>query len=63
MFEKEAEEFVLLHTHYEVAQRNDGSEYAKSVINVTIQEAFQKGAEFGYNKAKELKIEKQCKKI
>lgn len=36
MFEKEAEEYKLLHTHYEVAKREDGSEYAKSVINVTI---------------------------
>lgn len=53
MFEKEAEEFKRLHTYYEVAKREDGSDYAKSVINVTIQEAFQKGAEFGYNKANE----------
>ena len=53
MFEKEAEEYKLLHTHYEAAKRNDGSEYAKSVINVTIQEAFQQGAEFGYDKANE----------
>ena len=51
MFEKEAEEYKLLHTHYEVAKRENGVEYAKSVENVTIQEAFQKGAEFGYNKA------------
>lgn len=53
MFEKEAEEYKLLHTHYEVAKREGGSEYAKSVINVTIQEAFRQGAEFGYNKANE----------
>lgn len=36
MFEEEAEEYKLLHTHYEVAKREDGAEYAKSVINVTI---------------------------
>lgn len=53
MFEKEAEEYKLSHSHYEVAKRENGAEYAKSVENVTIQEAFQKGAEFGYNKANE----------
>ena len=53
MFEKEAEEYKLSHSYYEVAKRENGAEYAKSVENVTIQEAFQKGAEFGYNKANE----------
>lgn len=53
MFEKEAEEYKLSHSHYEVAKRENGAEYAKSVENVTIQEAFQHGAEFGYNKANE----------
>lgn len=53
MFEKEAEEYERLHTHYEVAKRENGAEYAKCVENRTIQEAFQQGAEFGYNKAKE----------
>ena len=53
MFEKEAEEYKLLHTHYEVAKRENGAEYAKRVENVTIQEAFREGAEFGYNKANE----------
>ena len=53
MFEKKAEEYKLLHTHYEVAKRENGAEYAKSVENVTIQEAFREGAESGYNKANE----------
>lgn len=53
MFEKEAEEYKLLHTHYEVAKRENDAEYAKRVENVTIQEAFQQGAEFGYNKTNE----------
>lgn len=53
MFEKEAEEYKLLHSYYELAKREDGTDYAKCVVNVTIQEAFQKGAEFGYNKALE----------
>lgn len=53
MFDKEAEEYKLQYSHYEVAKREDGTDYAKCVVNVTIQEAFQKGAEFGYNKANE----------
>ena len=53
MFEKKAEEYKLLHTHYEVAKRENGAEYAKSVENVTIQEAFREGTEYGYNKANE----------
>lgn len=40
MFEKEAEEYKLSHSYYEVAKRENGAEYAKSVENVTIQEAF-----------------------
>lgn len=56
MFEKEAEEYKLSHSHYEVAKRENGAEYAKSVENVTIQEAFQQGAEFGYNKAKKERV-------
>lgn len=53
MFEKKAEEYKLLHTHYEVAKRENGAEYAKRVENVTIQQAFREGAGFGYNKALE----------
>ena len=51
MFEKEAGEYKLSHTHYEAAKRENGAEYAKSVIDVNIQEAFRQGAEFGYNEA------------
>ena len=29
MFEKEAEEYKRLHTHYEVAKRENGAEYVK----------------------------------
>ena len=45
--EEMAEEYVHNHTHYEVAKREDGTEYAKEVSSVTIKEAFLAGLEAG----------------
>lgn len=41
MTDKEmAEEYVHNHVHYEVAKREDGTEYVKEVSSVTIEEAY-----------------------
>ena len=45
--EEMAKEYVHSHTHYDVAKREDGTEYAKEVSGVTIKEAFLAGLEAG----------------
>ena len=46
MFEKEAEEYIKKHTFFD-------EEFGLTSLDVTSKTAFQDGAEFGYNKAKE----------
>ena len=45
--EELAEQFANSHTRYEVAKREDGTEYAKKVSSVTIQQAFLAGLNVG----------------
>ncbi|MBP5785257.1 MAG: hypothetical protein J6W16_06725 [Methanobrevibacter sp.] len=42
-----AKQFADSHTHYEVAKRKDGTEYAKKVSDVTIEQAFLSGLKAG----------------
>lgn len=45
--EELAEEYANIHTHYEVGKREDGTEYAKKVCDITIQQAFLAGLKAG----------------
>lgn len=45
--EEMAEEYAHNHIHYEVAKREDGTEYAKEVSNVTIKQAYLAGLKAG----------------
>ena len=45
--EEMADVYVHNHIHYELAKREDGTEYAKKVSSVTIKEAFLAGLEIG----------------
>lgn len=45
--EEMADVYVHNHTYHKVAKREDGTEYAKEVSNVTIKEAFLAGLEVG----------------
>ncbi|MBO7695681.1 MAG: hypothetical protein J6T10_23880 [Methanobrevibacter sp.] len=45
--EEMAKQFADSHTHYEVAKRKDGTEYAKKVSDVTIEQAFLSGLKAG----------------
>jgi len=45
--EEMAKRFADKYTHYEVGKREDGTEYAKKVIDITIQQAFLAGLKAG----------------
>lgn len=45
--EEMAHVYAYNHIHYELAKREDGTEYAKEVSSVTIKEAFLAGLEAG----------------
>lgn len=45
--EEMADVYVHNHIHYEVAKREDGTEYAKKVSSVTIKEAYLAGLKAG----------------
>lgn len=45
--EEMAEKYAKANMHYEVAKREDGTDYAKEVSNVTIKQAFLAGLEAG----------------
>ena len=45
--EEMADEFAHNHLYYEVAKREDGTEYVKEVSSVTIKQAFLTGLEAG----------------
>ena len=45
--EEMAEEYAHNHIHYEVAKREDGTDYAKEVSDVTIKQAYLSGLEAG----------------
>ena len=45
--EEMAEEYAHNHIHYEVAKREDGTDYAKEVSSVTIKQAYLAGLKAG----------------
>lgn len=60
--EEMADVYVHNHIHYEVAKREDGTEYAKEVSSVTIKEAFLAGLKAGKEKWKHERLTKSTEK-
>ena len=49
--EEMAEKYAKANIHYEVAKREDGTDYAKEVSNVTIKQAYLDGLKEGKDMA------------